>query len=148
MRLTDSDQLRPSDREPAPDAPSAWNRPGVTDHPDRPRPDRIRVPPDRLAHILDGDEKGGGHLSGTGAAGKTEFPATWDEDKIAAAVNHTANRPQAVRQQRDGSWKTRRDHDGVTVTAIVRPDGRVWTAWPEPGGPGVITNPTTRRDQQ
>jgi hypothetical protein len=147
MRFTEGVQRRWSELELAPDTHSAWDAPGIADHPDRPRTDDIRLTPDRIAHILDGDEKGGGHISGTGEPGKTEFPSTWDADTITAAVSHTAHRPQRVRQQADGSWKTRRDHGGVTVTAIVRPDGRVWTAWPEPGGPGVVTNPATRRDQ-
>jgi hypothetical protein len=29
----------------------------------------------------------------------------------------------------------------VAITAIVHPDGRIWTAWPEEGSPGVIRNP-------
>jgi hypothetical protein len=36
------------------------------------------------------------------------------------------------------------ERDGVRITAVVQPDGRVWTAYPEPGGAGVVTNPRWR----
>ena len=24
---------------------------------------------------------------------------------------------------------------------VIQPDGRIWSAWPDPGGPGVVRNP-------
>lgn len=60
---------------------------------------------------------------------------------IAAAARHPDRvdfLPSAGR--RPGRWMCQADRDGVTVTAIVWPDGRVWTAWPEPGGRGVVRN--------
>lgn len=132
-----------SDLELRADAPSAWGTPGVSDHPNRPPADRIRLPPDRLAHILDGDSpgQGGGHRYGTGRPGKTEFPPDWDEQRIASAVLHTACRPQQARYQEHGTWIVRRSVDQVDIWAVVRPDGRVWTAYPDPDSPGVTTNP-------
>lgn len=133
------------DLELPPDAPSAWHQPGIKDHPDRPPPDAIRLPPERLAHILDGDELNrGGHLHGTGIPGKSEFPPDWDENRIAAAVLHTAYRPQFVEQQEHGRWLVRRTHDRVDVWAVVNEDGRIWTAYPAPGSPGVTRNPQAR----
>lgn len=125
--------------------PSAWHVPGVADHPARPRPDTIRLTPDRLAHILGGDPHGdgGGHRHGTGRPGKTEFPPDWDDDRIAAAVLHTAHRPQEARQQDNGRWRVVRTHDGVAVYAVIQPDGRIWTAYPHPDSPGVTRNPWT-----
>jgi hypothetical protein len=35
-----------------------------------------------IKHILEGDATGGGHRFGTGIPGKSEFPSTWDDDKI------------------------------------------------------------------
>lgn len=100
---------RLADLELRPDGPSAWDTPGITDHPDRPRPDSIRLTPDRLAHILDGDPvgDGGGHLHGTGRPGKTEFPPDWDEDRIAAAVLHTARKKPDTSNTAHGSSTAR-----------------------------------------
>jgi hypothetical protein len=124
--------------------PSAWDTPGIADHPERPPADRIRLPPDRLAHILDGDEDGGGHLYGTGSPGKCEFPEEWDESKIESVVLHTAYRPQFAKQQANGLWAVSRNHDRVEVWAVMRPDGRIWTAYPDGKSPGVTRNPRTR----
>jgi len=115
----------------------------VADHPDRPRIESIRLTPDRLAHIVDGDERGGGHLAGTGFPGKTEFPRDWGPDRIASSVLYASYRPQGVEQQFDGSWLARGARDEVTVHAVIQPDGRIWTAWPDPGSPGVTRNPFT-----
>lgn len=48
-----------------------------------------------LNHILrgEGDGRRGGHLYGTGVAGKTEFPQQWDERRIATAINRTIETP-------------------------------------------------------
>lgn len=124
---------------------SAWDQPGTADHPERPGTDHIRITPERLTHILDGDEHGGGHRHGTGIPGKCEFPREWDDDQIAAAILHTAARPQYVRQKPSGGWEVSRMHDDVTVWAVVRNDGRVWTAYPDPSSPSVTKNPHPRR---
>jgi hypothetical protein len=31
--------------------------------------------------------------------------------------------------------------DDVGITVIVLPDGRIWSAWPDAGSPGVVKNP-------
>lgn len=49
--------------------------------PDRKLTARIPLSKEDLAHILDGDEEGGGHRFGAGKR-KSEFPPGWDEDKI------------------------------------------------------------------
>ena len=58
-----------------------------------PRPDSVRVAPERAKHILDGDRWGGGHRHGTGRPGKTEFPADWDDEKIIGHVLGVARAP-------------------------------------------------------
>lgn len=140
MRFSDGSRRTWGELELAPDTTSAWQRPGVADHPDRPTLDHIRLPPDRLAHILDGDEQGGGHRHGAGIPGKTEFPESWDDNWIARTVLRAAHRPQNVEQQNNGRWRVTGIYDDVDMRVIVNPDGRIWTAHPI-SGPGVTTNP-------
>lgn len=107
------------------------------------------VPDERRTHILNGDTSGGGHRHSTGTPNKTEFPARWDDNAIGRYIVATARAPQQVTflpeaGKRPDRWMCQADHDGVAVTAIVYPDGRVWTAWPEPGGRGVIRNEGTK----
>jgi len=107
----------------------------------RPPLDALRVPVERATHILDGDATGGGHRPGTGAPGKTEFPAHWDDDTILNAITAVAHSPHDVHRQWNQRWKARGEFDNVLISVIVEADGRIWTAWPEEGGPGVARNP-------
>jgi hypothetical protein len=112
---------------------------------DRPAENDIQLPTDRDRHILDGDgegKPGGGHRYGTGKPGKTEFPERWQDEVILAVVEEVARTPDSVERQRDGSWHATGEYDGVRLTAAVLADGRIWTAWPHPGGVGVRQNPT------
>jgi hypothetical protein len=95
-------------------------------------------------HILDGDADGsGGHRHGTGRPGKTEFPASWDDTKITDTVLDVARRPDRppVHQHWNGRWVARGVRDDVDVVVVIAGDGRIWTCWPLPGGPGVVKNP-------
>jgi hypothetical protein len=109
---------------------------------DRPSPADIQLSAERRAHILDGDRTGGGHRHGVGSPGKTEFPAHWDDDKIAENVLSVARAPdeQPVRQNWNDRWRVQGRRDGVDIVAIVAPDGLVCTAWPREGSPGVVKN--------
>jgi hypothetical protein len=121
---------------------SAWDDPPTADHPGRPTPDSLRLSPERTAHILDGDRWGGGHRPGTGRPEKTEFPADWHDERIVRHIADVARFPDARPVlQANQKWRVRGERDGVAITAIVHPDGRIWTAWPEEGSPGVIRNP-------
>jgi hypothetical protein len=110
---------------------------------DRPAPDAIHISPDRSTHILDGDKYGGGHRHGTGKPGKTEFPASWDDQKVVDTALDVARKPDQapVLQDRNNRWLCVGTRDSVEVSVIVLPGGDVWTAWPEEGSPGVIRNP-------
>lgn len=52
-----------------------------------------RIPEDIRRHILDGDPGGGGgHRHNSTARNKTLFPASWDDDKVVAAIAETLDR--------------------------------------------------------
>lgn len=125
-------------------AGSGWRAPDVRDHPDRPAESDIHLPADRGRHILDGDgggSPGGGHRHGTGRPGKTEFPATWPDEVILPLVEEITRAPDTVEWQRNGRWLVTAERYEVRVTAVLQADGRIWAAWPQPGGAGVMQNP-------
>ena len=142
-----SDNQRPS-AEARTDAPteartdrSGWD---AVDSGNRPPLDAIRITPERSAHILDGDADGkGGHRHGVGNPGKTEFPASWDDKKIMDSVHDVARRPDQppIYQDWNSRWLARGTRDDVEVVVVVTGDGRIWSGWPRPGGPGVVRNP-------
>lgn len=107
----------------------------------RPPLDALRVPVERATHILDGDATGGGHRHGTGSPGKTEFPAHWDDDTTIDRILSVARAPASVDLQRNGRWMTLGIRDDVKLAVIVMQDGRIWSAYPLPGSPGVRENP-------
>jgi hypothetical protein len=121
--------------------PSAWD---ATDFKTRPSPDSIRVTPERTAHILDGDETGGGgHRHGVGKPGKTEFPASWEDAKIISTALNVARGPDRppVRQDWNDTWLCAGTRDSVDVSVVVMRSGEILTSWPQEGGPGVVRNP-------
>jgi hypothetical protein len=125
-------------------ADSGDNQSGWDSVEDRPPAEDIQVSPERRTHILDGDPNGGGgHRHGTGKEGKTEFPASWDDEKTMDNVLGVARRPDSapVLQEFNNRWFCSGIREGVEVSVIVLRSGEVWTAWPEEGGPGVVRNP-------
>jgi Bacterial EndoU nuclease len=131
---------RTPDRTDAETDRGGWS--GV-DATDRPPAEEIRVTPDRATHILDGDGTGGGHRHGAGKPGKTEFPASWNDEKIVGAIVDVARRPDQmpVHQEWNDRWVARGRRDDVGIVAVLAQDGRIWTSWPTPDSPGVIKNP-------
>ena len=114
---------------------------------DCPSPEPLRLTVDRRDHIVDGDADGGGHRHGTGRPDKTEFPATWSDDKIAAHVLDVARNPDAPPryQNRNDRWLARGTRDDVEIVAVVTRDAQVWAAWPTEGSPGVVRNKIEER---
>lgn len=111
---------------------------------DRPPAEDIQVSQECRTHILDGDPKGsgGGHRHGTGRPGKTEFPASWDDDKIIDTVMDVVRRPDRPPTYQDwDTWLCHGTRNEVKVWAVVEPGGNIVTGWPEEGGPGVVRNP-------
>ena len=120
---------------------SGWD---TVDPGNRPRLDALRAAPERTTHILDGDDDGGGgHRHGVGKPEKTEFPASWSDEKIMGHVLDAARRPDSppTHQNWNDRWLCSGTRDRVKVWVVVLPSGEVWTAWPEEGGPGVVRNP-------
>ena len=88
--------------------------------------------PERRRHILDGDPggRGGGHRHGAGR-GKSEFPASWDDDMIISRVMQTARAPQqGVWNSKNSSFNVTCEFDGVVVLVAVDKFGNVKTAYP------------------
>lgn len=78
----------------------------------------------RRRHILEGDNNGGGHRHGTGAKGKTEFPKTWDDDKVIREIENVANDPHAKRSVRlDGRTVVEGQREGVDIRVVINADG-------------------------
>ena len=111
-------------------------------HSDRPPLDSQHVTPERTKHILDGDRWGGGHRHRTGRPGKTEFPAAWDDEKVIGHVLDVARAPDNPPVfQANRRWRVHGYRDEVGINVVILPDGRIWSAWPDPGGLGVVRNP-------
>jgi hypothetical protein len=152
LRAADGRPVQASDNQRAPaeertDAPaeartdrSGWD---AVDSEKRPPLDAIRITPERMVHILDGDSTGGGHRHGTGKPGKTEFPAGWNDEKIIDNALDVARKPDSppVRQDRNDTWLCSGTRANVEVSVVVERSGEIVTGWPEEGGPGVVRNP-------
>lgn len=95
--------------------------------------------PHRRVHILDGDDRGGGHRAGTGRPRKSEFPPDWTDDDIIERVMRTAMSPERVVPQDRGRFQLFAVHDGVQIKVILEGDGRVVSGYPI-AGPGVVRN--------
>jgi hypothetical protein len=128
-----------SEANDAPQGKSGWD---AIDAEKRPALDSLRVTEDREKHILDGDDYGGGHRSGTGKPGKSEFPASWSDEKILSSLLDVASRPDQPpeHQIRKDRWLAQGTREDVVVVALVAGDGQLWSGWPE-SGPGVVRNP-------
>jgi hypothetical protein len=133
------DAIRPDETRPR----SGWDTAEVAADASKPSLDSILLNSERASHIIDGDKWGGGHRHGTGRPGKTEFPAGWDDKKITGLVADVACVPDdGPVWQANKRWRARGVREDVTIYVIVRPDGKIWSAWPEEGGPGVVRNPS------
>lgn len=87
--------------------------------------------PDREAHVLDGDSKGGGHRAGTGRPGKSEFPSSWSDQKISGEISDVATDPDSTRYPgRGGRTKVTGVRDGIEIEVIQESDGSIVTGYP------------------
>ncbi len=82
-------------------------------------------------HVLDGDKTGGGHRSGTGKPGKSEFPSGWSDDRIKGEISDVATDPASSRAPgRGGREVVRGTRGGIDIEVIVEPNGRIVTGYP------------------
>lgn len=100
------------------------------------RPGRRTRPPAPLRFPL----KGGGHGSGRGQGGKTEWPQHWTDDDAMVYVMEVATRPDGAVTQPDGTFRARGKRKGVDLRVVITADGEVVTAYPV-SGKGVLRNP-------
>lgn len=105
-------------------------------------------------HILEGEDyRRGGHGPGTGFPGKTEFPS-WDSDPavndrmILESVDAAAQNPVEPWEpgHSPGRWTyqgeaPRPDGGTLRIEIVVDQDGRIVSAYPTGGQPGVYENP-------
>lgn len=93
-------------------------------------------------HLLHGDNRGGGHLHGTGKACKSEFPADWDAGEVIAHVKTVAaNDNLDWEQQRNGYHVAEQMVEGTKVRVVLNQDRtKIITAYPT----NVARNPCPR----
>lgn len=98
--------------------------------------------PARLRHITDGDRRGGGHLHGTGAPCKSEFPASWTREKIAHDIPLLAANDNLDWQHGNNGYMVSEGtaDDGLKIRIVLDPrDNEIITAYPV----NVRRNPCT-----
>ncbi len=150
MRQLNRDETRaerPEDRPPAvgsdgggrvpPKPPVTVGKPAYGDD--------AEPPAVNAAHVLGGDPDNptlGGHRHGTGRPGKTEFPSTWTDDQIIAAVHSTLADPEVTIHGGDRSDYLKEVDSVIVRASTYFADGqRVFrTAYPV-NGDGVTRNP-------
>lgn len=83
-------------------------------------------------HILYGDHSGGGHKFGVGKACKSEFPETWNDEKIISVVERIASNDNANWEKQDnGYFVTETNENGVNIRVVLgRDKDEVVTAYP------------------
>jgi hypothetical protein len=73
-----------------------------------------------IRHILDGDATGGGHRFGTGKPGKSEFPSSWNDNKILREGADVLTDPKSVWSTPDGRGyiTTTGTRDGIDIKVV------------------------------
>lgn len=84
--------------------------------------------------------KGGGHGTGRGNPGKSEYPARWSDDQAIEHVMSVATSPDGAVKQPDGTFRAWGVRDGVDLRVVVTELGSVVTSYPV-SGDGVAVNP-------
>ncbi|WP_456845374.1 RHS repeat-associated core domain-containing protein [Cellulomonas sp. P5_C6] len=99
--------------------------------------------PARTSHILDGEVRpngtfGGGHRSGTGFPGKSEFPAEWSDARVMHNMSDVATDPSLVWRAgaKPGDFWVNGNRGGIDMEVLIRND-EIWTGYPT----NVMRNP-------
>ena len=92
----------------------------------------IELSAQRREHILFGDETGGGHKYGMGKPCKSEFPESWDNEKIIRVTKKIAANDNANwRQENNGYYVAEVLEDDVKVRVVLGPEKRkIITSYP------------------
>ncbi len=80
-------------------------------------------------HVLEGDATGGGHRAGTGIPGKSEFPASWSDDKILHYISDVATASNSIVTKQGNTTLIEGSREGVQIRVVER-DGRIVSAYP------------------
>lgn len=102
-------------------------------HPEGPLPSIQPVLTEQAEqHLLHGDDRGGGHLHGTGKACKSEFPADWDADEVIDHVKTVAaNDNLDWEEQRNGYHVAEQMVQGTRVRVVLNQNRtKIVTAYP------------------
>lgn len=83
-------------------------------------------------HMLYGDNRGGGHLHGTGKDCKSEFPAAWDADEVITHVKQVAaNDNLHWEKQQNGYHVAEQMVENIRVRVVLNQDRtKIVTAYP------------------
>ena len=104
------------------------------------------IGPQETQHILYGDSRGGGHMSGAditnpAAAGKSQFPASWSEADVAHGVSDVATDPASTVTQSTGPAGSLYTNSGAPSKFLVNgtSNGQNITVVTEPAGRGIVS---------
>ncbi len=83
-------------------------------------------------HILYGDHNGGGHKHGVGKPCKSEFPESWDDQKIINIVKKIAANDNLNWEQQNNGYYVSEQNEGNIRVRVVMGDQRenIITAYP------------------
>ena len=83
-------------------------------------------------HILYGDQTGGGHLHGTGKPCKSEFPSTWDVNKVKTTVKRLATNDNANWRKEDNGYTVSEQMvSSINVRVVMDPrNNEIVTSYP------------------
>lgn len=113
------------------EGPAARHYEDNSDIPEAELKNNFMVTPLRRQHILYGTKSGGGHKAGQGKPGESEFPASWDDEKIILTALAIANDATLPMRPSGRYWLKQGTADGIDVRVVLdRVHGELITAYP------------------
>jgi len=92
----------------------------------------IEIPPDRAKHILYGDHSGGGHKYGVGKPCKSEFPQSWDDNKIIGTIKKIAANENTDWQKDGYYYVTETNVENLRIRVVLnKKTNQIITAYPK-----------------
>ncbi len=90
------------------------------------------ISPKVKQHILYGDRTGGGHKYGMNKPCKSEFPKSWNDDKIISNIKRVASNDNAKwKEQHNGYYVSEIMEEGVKIRVVLGDKKRnIITAYP------------------